>query len=154
MDERALMLMRLTGYALAQGLWQVSEGVPLCTFAMWELEGLLEHREVARVDAESVEESMATARRNLAGVDQIVRWAITAEGDAISANGVRLGAIRVEFGAHDTALEGEALYFFAREPFAMTQGPILRLKGGEAGSALREAVIEGMHVTRGDEPPN
>ncbi len=149
MDERALALMRLTGYALAQALWQVSEGAPLCTFAMWEADGLPDSQ-VARVDAESVEVSMATARRNLGEVERLVRWAIAAEGEVRTPEGRAYGAIRVEFGATDTALEGEALYFFAKAPFAMVQGPVLRILGGEAGEELRSAVIEGMHVTRPD----
>lgn len=155
MDERALALMRLTGYALAQALWQVADGTPLCTFAIWELEQANlpapPDRQVARVDAESVEVSMATARRNLGEIERLLRWAIAAEGEVKTPDGRVFGAIRVEFGAHDTALEGEALYFFAKSPFQMVQGPVIRLVGGEAGEELRNAVIEGMHVTRPEE---
>lgn len=150
MDERALAVMRLAGWALAQGLWQVAGGEPLCTFAAWELEELPD-RQVARVDAESVAVSVATARRNLEEIGRLARWAIAAEGDVQSRDGQRFGAIRVEFGAYDTALAGEALYVFRRDPFAMVQGPILRLQGGEAGEELRQAVLDGMHESRAAE---
>jgi hypothetical protein len=143
MDETDLRLMELVGWALAQGLWQVAGGEPLCTFAAWEGE---HGREVARVDADSVAESVHAARQNLEALEGVLRWAIAVEGEIHTRDGRRLQAIQVEFGANDTAIAGDAVYAFERAPFQMVRGPILNLQNISGETAVyREVVVAAMH---------
>jgi hypothetical protein len=141
--------MRLTGWALAQGMWQVAESGPLTTFAAWET---VHGRDGARVDADTVRSSVDTARQNLAEIEGILRWAIVAEGVARAADGEALGAIRAEFGATDAALAGHATWLFRRAEasFELVRGPLLTLSGVDPATAavLRLALLDAMHSGR------
>lgn len=144
--EHGLALMKLSGWALAQGMWQVADGSPLVTFAAWETDF---GRDGARVDADRVEESVRTARENLAEIEGLRRWVIVAEGVA-SLRGRDVGAIRAEFGASDAAIAGTATWLFDRgdRGVEIVFGPALTLPGVDAQTAavLRLALLDAMHA--------
>ncbi len=148
MDD-GVALMRLSGWALAQGMWQVAGGEPLATFAAWDTES---GRGGARVDADSIPASVEAARRNLAAIEGLRRWVIVAEGVARADGGARYGAIRAEFGATDAALVGHATWLFQRVEgrFDLVHGPVLVVAGVDPATlaVLRLALLDAMHAVR------
>nr|MBA2319884.1 hypothetical protein [Deltaproteobacteria bacterium] len=112
-------------------------------------------RDGARVDADRVADSVATARENLAEIEGLRRWVIVAEGVA-TLRGRSLGAIRGEFGATDAAIAGTATWLFDHREeagpegsrFEIVHGPVLELPGVDPATAavLRLALLDAMHA--------
>jgi hypothetical protein len=145
MEAAGRALLELVGYALGQGLWAVADGAPLCTFAVWE--GAF-GRDAARVDADTVPESLEAARKNLAELPDVLRWVIVVEGEVEAADGRRFGAIRAEFGAQDADLDGVAISVFRPAPdFGVVRPPIVTLgDGGTVPEGWVAWIVEAMHA--------
>lgn len=145
MEAAGRALLELVGYALGQGLWAVADGAPLCTFAVWD--GAF-GRDAARVDADTVAESLDAARKNLAEIPDVVRWVIVLEGVVTSADGRRFGAILAEFGAQDADLDGVAVSVFRPAPdFGVVRPPKVTLSdGSKAPDDWIACIVEAMHA--------